>query len=438
MKRAALYVRVSTQEQKLHGMSVDAQITALMGFCEANGYSVYKIYNDAGMSARKSYKKRQALLEMMKDCQNKKVDIVLFTRLDRFFRSVPDYYACIEQMGSVPWKATLEDYETLTPDGVFKVNIMLSVAQAEAEKTSARLKDTFAYKRARGDYLGKAPTGYMVKEKRLVKDPMTSKAIQEMFNAYLETFSPTQSMEAAADHGLRLEKSSFMKMLSNKAYCGEAAGGHPCEPYITKKQWENIQAVKRSRKPLPKYGDRVYLFSGLVFCGYCGRRMAAKLIPRTHADGTKVTYKKYVCDGSSGKVRPCPHLQITETHLEKYLLSHLDILLHNIIFKAEFNDKGYLDRVKQKDRLKAKLERLKEIYIDGDIDRESYVSRKRDLEIQIDSIVTTPVTLPDLPKDWKEIYNQLTDENKQSFWKKVIRRITVTNETKNSPSILFM
>ena len=46
MKKAALYVRVSTQEQKLHGMSVDTQITALEAYCKANNLAVYKIYND--------------------------------------------------------------------------------------------------------------------------------------------------------------------------------------------------------------------------------------------------------------------------------------------------------------------------------------------------------------------------------------------------------
>ena len=308
MKRAALYVRVSTQEQKLHGMSVDAQISALTAFCEDNNLIPYKVYNDAGISARKTYKKRTALLEMLKDCQDKKIDIVLFTRLDRFFRSVPDYYACVEQMNGVPWKAILEDYETTTPDGVFKVNIMLSVAQSEADKTSARLKDAFAYKRARGDYLGKPPTGYIIKNQKLVKDPSTKKAVQEMLNTYLDSFSSHKAIRVARDHGLPLERPSFMKMLSNTAYYGMAAGGHPCDPYITKEQWEQIQTVKRSRITKKVHGKRTYLFSGIVFCGYCGQRMPAKLAVRTHADGEKVYYKKYVCEGSYGSVRTCPHL----------------------------------------------------------------------------------------------------------------------------------
>ena len=64
MKRVACYVRVSSEEQKLHGYSVDSQITALEEYCIDNNYKVVGIYNDAGISAHKSYKKRPALLQL--------------------------------------------------------------------------------------------------------------------------------------------------------------------------------------------------------------------------------------------------------------------------------------------------------------------------------------------------------------------------------------
>lgn len=85
MKRAALYVRVSTQEQKNSGLSVDSQIDALEKYCEEQGYMVAGIYNDAGISARKKYTKRPALLRLLEDCKKHEIDIILFTRLDRWF-----------------------------------------------------------------------------------------------------------------------------------------------------------------------------------------------------------------------------------------------------------------------------------------------------------------------------------------------------------------
>ena len=83
MKNVALYVRVSTQEQKLHGLSVDTQIEALQEYCVEHNYNVVGIYNDAGISARKSYKKRPALLKLVSDCEKGMIDLILFTKLDR-------------------------------------------------------------------------------------------------------------------------------------------------------------------------------------------------------------------------------------------------------------------------------------------------------------------------------------------------------------------
>ena len=433
MKRAALYVRVSTQEQRLHGMSVDTQITALEAYCKANNLTVYKIYNDAGISARKAYKRRPALLEMLKDCQDKKIDVVLFTRLDRFFRSVPDYYACVAQMNGVPWKAILEDYETETPDGVFKVNIMLSVAQSEADKTSARLKDTFAYKRARGDYIGKAPMGYLVRGRDLIKDPEKQVAVLVMFKTYLSTFSSKKALEAGDEYGLTLNRSTFMKMLSNEAYCGKAKGGYQCEPYITEGEWKQIQEVKRSRTVKPVHGPRVYLFSGLCKCGYCGKRMPAKMIRRIHADGEKVFYKKYLCDDRNHQ-----HLQLVEWQLEEYLLHNLESMVRNLESESKMVKKGMDESIKRKRRLEGKLERLREVYIDGDVDRETYLGRKKNLEEEINAIYIPQSTVPDVPEDWKEIYKDLTEERKAVFWKRLIKEIEITNETKHAPKVVFL
>ena len=146
-KRAAIYVRVSTAEQKEHGLSVDNQLDALKNYCQERGFSIAGIYNDAGISARKKYRSRPALLQLLEDCQKHKIDIILFTKLDRWFRSVADYYAVQQVLdgAKVPWRAIWEDYETETSAGVFKVNIMLSVAQAESDRTSERIKAVLEY-----------------------------------------------------------------------------------------------------------------------------------------------------------------------------------------------------------------------------------------------------------------------------------------------------
>ena len=184
MKKVGLYVRVSTQEQKLHGISIENQLDALQKYCKEKGYIIVATYNDAGVSAHGSYKKRPALLQMIQDCQEKKIELLLFTRLDRFFRSVGDYYLVTSQMDKVPWKAIWEEYETETSDGQFRVNIMLSIAEAEAARTSEKIKSIMDYKRERGDHLGTVPLGYRTENKKLAIDPTTEPIVREIFSMY--------------------------------------------------------------------------------------------------------------------------------------------------------------------------------------------------------------------------------------------------------------
>lgn len=438
MKRAALYVRVSTQEQKLHGMSVDNQIEALQQYCESHGYQIAGLYNDAGVSGSKSYRKRPALLQMMADCRAGLIDIVLFTRLDRFFRSVKDYYECIGQMDGVPWKAIWEDYETLTAEGKFKVNIMLSVAQSEADKTAARMRDSYQYRKAKGIHVGGVPVGYIRKEGKLYKDPDTREGVQAMFDTYLSTLSTSRAMSKAAEYGLTFQRSCFAKTLKNPTYAGESSNGHKCEPYITPEDHDLICQVKTSRKTKLVHEKVVYLFSGLLVCGYCGRRMAGKQRKVTYKNGQTVTVTRYVCNGKLDTVNPCiKHLEISAKKIEDAMLNRLEIEIGHLQRDIRLSYGEIKEKIKQRRKLENKLDRLKELYVDGDISKNTYNAKKFQLEREISNIVIEQKQVPELPDGWKDTYNALTPENKQVFWKRIIKSIIITSETKETPEIIF-
>ena len=91
-KRVFVYVRVSTEEQAIHGLSIDAQTAALEAWVKANGHKLVGIYTDAGISARKPASKRPALQRLLSDARSGKGDLVIFTKLDRWFRNIAEYY----------------------------------------------------------------------------------------------------------------------------------------------------------------------------------------------------------------------------------------------------------------------------------------------------------------------------------------------------------
>ena len=141
--KAFLYLRVSSEEQAKHGYSLDAQEEALKEFCKKNGHTILGIYRDEGISGRKPYTKRPAMMQLLEDLEAVKPDIILFTKLDRWFRNIKEYYRVqdILDRNKVDWKAINEEYDTSTASGRLYVNIKLSIAQDEADRTSERVKD---------------------------------------------------------------------------------------------------------------------------------------------------------------------------------------------------------------------------------------------------------------------------------------------------------
>lgn len=442
MKKAFIYVRVSTEEQRKHGLSVDSQISALKDYCEQQGYDICDIYNDAGRSAHASYKKRKELLRLIEDTQLKKGSIILFTKLDRWFRSVEDYYEVMAQIpDEIPWRAIWEDYETVTSAGRFKVNIMLSIAQAEAERTSERLKAIFAYKKERGDYIGSAPTGYVLKGRDLLIDEEHREGMEAFFDAYFKSMSIQKAVESAKEHGLPLNAQHMRKLIKNPVYCGEASNGYKCEPYITKEQHELILNTIATRTRTPKEQNRTYIFAGLCLCGYCGHNMVGKAVKRIHANGEKIIYKKYVCQYDKDMRYTCPHLQIVEHFLEDYLVDSLDELIDARIkiVKQLNRDADFQKAIAKQNSLKAKLSRLTFLYEEGDISQEDYFRKREVIKKELSEIIIEPLPEPvPMPTNWKDIYNDLDEQHKQAFWRRIIKNIVVTNENKNHPDIYFL
>lgn len=97
-----------------------------------------------------------------------------------------------------------------------------------------------------------------------------------MFRTYLSCFSIAKATEAVAEYGLHIATSQICRMLKSPAYAGNASGSE-CPAYITWDEHLLILTNSTKRNRTPKRSDRVYLFSGLCRCGYCGGRMVARV-----------------------------------------------------------------------------------------------------------------------------------------------------------------
>lgn len=428
MQKVALYTRVSSEEQSRHGISLLDQIEALRYYAKENNYIIAGEYQDPGISARKRYTKRPGLMALLEDAKSKQFDMVLFTKLDRWFRNVGDYYEVqrILDAAGVTWKAIREDYETVTASGRLKVNIMLSVAQDEADRTSERLKAIFATKVAKGEPVsGKVPLGYKIENKKLAIDPNTAPIAQDIFHTYLGGMSVKSLRKYIYDkYNILYCHTTLRHLLTNPRYIGKAHGMDDfCEPLIDESDFERVNQLLQIRAQRSvRHPDRVYLFTGIAFCAECGNRLGAHNV--------RERYNYYKCVKHDSFQR-CTHSHNTsELVIEKWLLENLipQFEAYNMeLAQRAAEPPAKIDIAK----IKRKMEKLKDLYLSDLIDRTSYetdyLKLRTELEqsIRPEEKVPAPVDLA-VVSDLLKSYDTLSRQGKKEFWHRVCGKIVIT------------
>ena len=394
--RVALYARVSTQEQAQHGLSIGAQIAALEEW--AKPYTIVGEYIDAGISARSPISKRPELQSLLRNLDN--VDLIVFTKLDRWTRNIREYYKAqdVLEAHGVAWRAIHEDYETETAAGRLKVNIMLSVAQDEADRTSERIKAVFADKRRRGLVTGSPPFGLKLVNGKYEKSE-EAPLVKELFDRYIATRSSTF---VARQFGKTPEGIRFI--LRNKTLVEQGV--------IDEETFEIANAVLQSRSQRQVRTDRVYLFSGICRCGKCGAALAAVF-------SDNCVYYRCPRHYNNG---PCEGVRISEKKLEKYLLE-------NIVEQAEEMNLTITKksgRAPDVGKLTARLNKLSDMYLNDLITAEKYEQEYRTTQKAIEDAQKRPKL-----KDTEEIvnllgaYKGLSKAAKKAFWCRLVRKITI-------------
>lgn len=434
MKRVFLYVRVSTEEQAIHGLSIEAQTADLENWARDAGHKVVGIYTDAGISARKPASKRPALQQLLADVRGRKGELIAFTKLDRWFRNIAEYYKVQEvlEQHHVDWKTIREDYDTTTASGRLKINIMLSVAQDEADRTSERIKAVFETKRQKLEPLtGNAPTGYKIEGKKLVKDPEKEQAVEAFFRKYLACGSVSVTQQHILEkYGLRIEYQLASKMLDSTAYYGHYYGiDEMTPPYITKEEFDRIQEM-RIRTVRKVKQNRTYLFSGIAVCGECGFRLGG----RTNVRNKVPTYN---CPGHYVKRSGCQNkTNISERKIEAYVINQIEPKMRRLKLEYEkiVSQKSVKDHKKEILAIRAKLSKLKDLYLNDLISLDEYKADQKAmtaLAAQLEE-QDRPVKEPDFKKlddllssGWRDLYNEVSKEKKREFWRAVVKEIRI-------------
>lgn len=436
MQRVALYIRVSTDEQALRGDSLETQGELLASYAKNASWEVVGRYIDDGYTAAKL--KRPALQQLLEDVRQDKIDLILFTKLDRWFRNVRDYYKIqdILEQHHVHWKTVLENYDTTTSAGRLHINIMLSVAEDEVSRTSERIKVVFESKIHRGEVIfSHFPLGLKAENKRVVHDEGTVGIVRDLFAHYeMHRSKYALAIYAREQYGLHLSGSTVSRLLSNTLYKGEYRGiPSYCPPVIAPEHFDRVQEIlKENIRKAPS--RRIYLFTGLLTCAECGH----KLISRAQHSGANFYYY-YRCNHHY-RQQLCPHGGVvSEKYLENILLEDAERFLSGLLADYKCRLSSSVRRpVSDKGKIQKKLANLKELYLNDLITLDSYKADYKSLAAQLEKAETDAApAIGVLPQKrftrlgFRAAYLHLEREGRRMFWRMIIKNIRVDKSNRN-------
>lgn len=391
IKSAGIYIRVSTFDQAREGFSLGEQEERLREFCNFKRYNIYKVYQDARISAKND--KRPAYQEMIEDVKKGNINVIVALKLDRLTRSVYDIEKLMKFVNDYECDidCMADESNTTTSNGRMVMRIMTSVSQNEIEKCSERTKFGMAGAIKNGHIPNRTGLGFKRENKKLVPDPLTKDIVVRIFDLYLEGKSH-QAIANIYNKEKVLGKinwydSTIQKILSNELYKGDYVNGkrtkHPTyyenviEPIVSKEKWESCQ-YQKLRNARHYERTAAYLFTNKLKCSKCGNFLGGHATTKTN--GKKYYY--YKCNTCK--------TYFNEIDIEKELKSFMlelakqDDLINNYytpFIKSKLEDKteDYKKEIKDLDK---QLDRIKTAYIKGVVKLEDFDKEIKHIEYQ--------------------------------------------------------
>ena len=362
--RVALYPRVSGHEQE-DNYSVPEQIDRMKKYCEAKGWTVYKIYTDSGFSG--SNMERPGLQAMIKDAESKKFDMVLVHKLDRLSRSQKDTLFLIEDVfekNNVDFASMTENFDTSSPHGKFIIGILSVFSQLEREKIRERTMIGKESRAKEGKWHGSkwVPIGYDYINDELVQNEYEVMQIREIADLFLKLTPVRTIANMMAEKGYKhkhgeWDAKTIRRVLANKTNLGMIKhneqfyqGTH--KPIFDQKTYDEIMSIMKERKDKysTTYKPFKSLLGGMIYCKHCGARYARQ----SNGKG-QYYYSCYSRNKSQKKMIKDPNCKN-----KNYRAIELDAVIISAITQLSI-DPEYIEQVKENKPVNNVGEKIKAI-----------------------------------------------------------------------------
>lgn len=407
MKKAILYIRVSTDEQAERGHSLAYQEEKLRMYCQIKGIEAFRLFKEDYSAKTFERPVFRELLSFIKKNKNE-VDELLFIKWDRFSRNAGDAYQMIKELhklGVVP-HAIEQPLDLSVPENKTMLALYLTIPEVENDRRALNVISGMRRARKDGKFLGIAPVGYNnMRDDRnkpiIVPDdemaPLVVRAFEETARGIKPVFTILQELRT---DGFVCSKSNFWNVLNNPVYYGGivipayrdekyeiAKGTH--DALISKELFDDVQDILHDRKrtvPTNNTRREELPLRGILKCEKCGKLMTGSATTNRH----KTKYFYYHC------TKGCPERFKADVVNNEFLEVLKAIKPDPLTIKLFKEGCKEVVKVNEKDRLSlraniekeiekqnGRLKNAQEMLLDGVIPAEDYKDIKANIELEI-------------------------------------------------------
>ena len=438
--RCGIYVRVSTDDQRNNGYSIDLQLRMIKEYCEKNDYSIVDVYNDAGYSGKDLM--RPEMQRLLADIKSKKIDKLIAIKVDRLTRNNYDGFWLLNycEEHDVKIELILEPYDVSTANGEMIFGMNLVFGQRERKEIGARTKRAMEEMALEKIHPSKAPYGYIRNKEtgHLEVEPIEAQVVKDIFELCKQGNSTRSIATIMKDNNAYLKQGKWAsdrvyKILTNSIYIGIFEYGkykrkpqdilrveNYCEPIIDEITWNATRNVLVKNKH-SNYGEYIHLFSGLVKCPICGNIMSSSESFKYPNGKLKVYYhlrcKNHNCKGFGLHY----NTEKIESKLKRILeeLTIFMLSMDNEIItcnSTKSNDVKEIEKAIEK--LKLQEKRLVDLYLSSNLDVETINYKNDVIKKEIDKLNKKKISLD-------------PDNSSQEYTVELIKKLDCLEENDN-------
>ena len=399
--RCGVYVRVSTDDQRDNGYSIDSQLRMIKEYCENKDYDIVDVYNDAGHSGKDLM--RPEMQRLLKDIKSHKIEVIVAIKVDRLTRNNYDGFWFLNycEEHDVKIELILEPYDVSTANGEMIFGMNLVFGQRERKEIGARTKRAMEERALEKVHPAKAPYGYIRNSEtgHLEIEPIEAQVVKEIFELCKQGNSSRGISTVMKNSNAYLKIGKWTsdrvyKILTNSIYIGIFEYGkycrkpqdilrveNYCEPIIDIETW-NITRKVLERNKHSNYGEHIHLFTGIVRCPTCGKILSSTNSFKYSGTPKEKVYYHLTCKNPNCKSKG---LHYSSDKIEQKLVRVLNELTRymyemdsEIIVCNSTKTKDIKNIEKAIEKLKMQEKKLVDLYLSSTLNVET-INHKNDV-----------------------------------------------------------